>query len=172
MLEMSKQDAMDLARLYGATIWDGRFHLAKFWADDDLARARPYEVIETEPNLLLTAGATALWNRLTNQGAVTAFDATNARLCVGTGTAAVAVGQTDLQGGTKTRKVVDAVPTVSGNQITAVSTFTITDANHAWEEAGLANAASGAILLNRVVQSFGTKTGSLQWVLTAILTLS
>jgi hypothetical protein len=147
----------------------GRFVVAKFWADDDLARATPYEVLEGD-NLLLTAGATALWNRFTNQGAVTAFDATNGRMCVGSGTAAVSAGQTDLQGASKTRKVFDAVPTVSTNTLTAVTTFTTADANHAWEEAGIANAASGAVLFNRVVQSFGTKSAAVQWVLTGVLT--
>ena len=67
--------------------WHGRFTVAKFWADDDLTRATPYEVLEGD-NLLLTAGASALWNRLAGLGAVTAFDASNGRLCVGNGTAA------------------------------------------------------------------------------------
>ena len=125
----------------------------------------------SDPNLLLTSGANALWERLIGTG-VTTFSNTNARLAVGNGTAPVNAAQTDLQGATKTRKLVDAAATVSGNQITFVSTFTTSDANHAWEEAGVANAGSGGVLLNRVVQSFGTKTGSLQWVLTAILTLS
>lgn len=151
--------------------WHGRFVVAKFWADDDLTRATPYEVLEGD-NLLLTSGATALWNRLAGLGAVTAFDATNGRLCVGSGTTPATAGQTDLQGASKTRKVFDAAPTVSTNTFTAVTTFTTADANHAWEEAGVANAASGGVMLNRVVQSFGTKTSSVQWVLTASLSAS
>jgi hypothetical protein len=151
--------------------WHGRFIVAKYWADDDLTRARPFEVLEGD-NLLLTAGATALWNRLAGLGAVTAFDATNGRLCVGSGTTAASVGQTDLQGVSKTRKVFDAAPTISTNSFTAVTTFTTTDANHAWEEAGIANAASGGVLLNRVVQSFGVKTSSNQFVLTGVLSAS
>jgi len=151
--------------------WRGRFTVAKYWADDDLRRATPYEVIEAE-NLLLTAGATAMWNRLAGLGAVNAFDATNGRLCVGSGTAAATIGQTDLQGASKTRKLFDASPTISTNSFSAVTTFTTADANHAWEEAGIANSASGATLLNRVVQTFGVKTSSVQWVLTGTLTLS
>jgi hypothetical protein len=149
--------------------WHGRFVVRKYWADDDLERATPYETLEGD-NLLLTAGATALWNRLAGLGAVTAFDATNGRLCVGNGTTAAAIGQTDLQGASKTRKVFDAAPTISTNTFTCVTTFTTADANHSWEEAGIANSASGATLLNRVVQSFGTKTSSVQWVLTGVLT--
>lgn len=154
-----------------AVRWRGQFTVRKFWADDDPTRATPYEVLEGE-NLLLTAGATALWNRLAGLGAVTAFDGTNGRLCVGSGTTAVAAGQTDLQGASKTRKVFDAAPTISTNSFTAVTTFTTADANHAWEEAGIANAASGGVLLNRVVNSFGVKTSSVQWVLTASLSAS
>lgn len=149
--------------------WRGLFVVRKYWADDDLKRATPYEVLVAE-NLLLTAGATAVFNRLAGLGAVTAFDATNGRMCVGNGTTAAAVGQTDLQGASKTRKVFDAAPTISTNTFTCVTTFTTTDANHAWEEAGIANSSSGATLLNRVVQSFGTKTSSVQWVLTGVLT--
>lgn len=151
--------------------WRGLFVVRKYWADDDLTRATPYEVVEGE-NLLLTAGATALWNRLAGLGSVTAFDGTNGRLCVGSGTAAAAIGQTDLQGASKTRKVFDAAPTISTNTFTCVTTFTTSDANHAWEEAGIANASSGAVLLNRVTQSFGTKTSSVQWVLTGVLSAS
>ena len=157
--------------LCDAVHWRGRFTVAKYWADDDLLRASPYEVLEGD-NLLLTAGANALFNRLTNQGAVTAFDATNGYLCVGSSSTAAAAGQTDLQGASKTRKVFDAAATVSSGSLTAVSTFTTSDANHAWNEAGIANASTGGILLNRVVQAFGTKTSSVQWVLTATLSAS
>jgi len=150
-------------------VWRGRFTVAKYWADDDLLRATPYEVLEGD-NLLLTAGANALFNRLAGLGAVTAFDATNGRLCVGNGTTAAAASQTDLQGATKTRKTFDAAPTVSAGSFTAVTTFTTADANHVWAEAGIANAATGGVLLNRTVQAFGTKSSSLQWVLTATLT--
>lgn len=151
--------------------WHGRFVVAKYYADDDLRRATPYEVLEGD-NLLLTAGASALFNRLAGLGAVTAFDGTNGRLCVGDSSTAAAIGQTDLQGSNKTRKVFDAAPTISSGSFTAVTTFLTSEANHAWNEAGVANAASGGVLLNRVTQAFGTKTSSVQWVLTATLSAS
>jgi hypothetical protein len=153
--------------------WVGRFTVTKFEAEAHTRGGSPYEVVESHPNLLLTAGATAIFNRLAGLGAVTAFDATNGRLCVGDSATAVAVGQTDLQASTnKLRKVFDAVPTISTNSYTAVTTFGTSDANFAWNEAGVANAASGAVLLNRVVQSFGTKTSLLTWVLTFSAALS
>lgn len=135
-------------------------------------RATPYEEpITSGCNLLLTSGANAYHNRLIGT-TVTAFDASGARIAVGNGTTAVAAAQTDLQGGTKTRKIVDGAPTVSGNTISFVATFLSADANHAWEEAGIANASSAGVMLNRVVQSFGTKSSGLQWVITGSISLS
>lgn len=159
--------------------WHGHALLRKYYADDDLTRpdgpygrtiATPYEVVEAE-NLLLTVGATLVFQRLAGISA-TAIDATNGRMCVGDGTAAVSAGQTDLQGTNKLRKVFDAVPVVSSNTLQAVTTFLTTEANFAWQEAGLANSASGATLVNRFLQSFGTKTSALQWILTVTVTLT
>ena len=144
----------------------GLWAVRKFWADDDVRRATPYEVVEAE-NALLTAGAATLWEKLTGAGSAAVFSSANARLCVGDSSAAVAAGQTDLQASTnKLRTLVDAAPVITGANVSFVATFTTAEANFAWNEAGCANAASGGILLNRVVQSFGTKTSSVQWVLT------
>lgn len=151
-------------------LWRGHYKVEKFWADDDLTRATPYETLEAE-NLLLTAGATLVLNRLAGITA-TAIDATNGRICVGDGTASVTAGQTDLQGSNKYRQVFDAVPTVSTNTLQAVATVTTANANFHWQEFGLANSASGATLVTRAIQDFGTKTSSLQWILTVTITLS
>ena len=159
--------------LYDSVREEGFFTVQKYAVEELLADslATPYETIESGCNLMLTAGANAYHQRLigVDGAAVTTFASTNARLAVGDGTAAVAASQTDLQGATKTRKLVDGVATISTNQISFVSTFTTTDANHAWNEAGIANAGSGGVMLNRVVQPFGTKTSGLQWVLTGTL---
>lgn len=148
----------------------GLFVVTKYEAEAHARGGSPYEVVEGR-NLLLTAGATILLTRLASDAPVK-FDATNGRLCVGNGTTAVAAGQTDLQGASKLRKAFDAAPTISSNSYVAVATFGTGDANFAWEEAGVANSSSGATLLNRVVQNFGTKTSSLTWVLTCSLSIS
>lgn len=153
---------------------EGWFTVRKYACDELAAdpRATPYEEpITSGCNLLLTSGANTYHQRLVDTS-VTAFDGTNARIAVGNGTAAVTAGQTDLQGATKTRKLVDGTPTVSGNQISCVATFLTGEGNHAWDEAGIANAGSGGILLNRVVQSYGTKSSGLQWVITGTISLS
>jgi hypothetical protein len=150
--------------------WHGHAKVEKFYADDDLTRATPYEVVEAE-NLLLTAGATLVLNRLAGIAA-TAIDASNGRMCVGDGVTAVSASQTDLQGTNKFRKLFDAVPTVSGNQLQCVTTFLTSEANFTWNEMGLANSASGATLVSRFLQAMGAKTSSLQWILTVTITIS
>jgi hypothetical protein len=169
--------------------WHGHARVEKFYADDDVApvyvdpdgrdlrnapvwqrRATPYDVVEGE-NLILTAGATLVLNRLAGLSA-TALDGTNGRIAVGDGGAAVTAGQTDLQGTNKYRQVLDSVPTVSGNQLQAVATVAAGSATFTWNEAGLANAASGATLVNRFLQSFGAKGAGVQWILTITCTIS
>lgn len=152
-----------------APIWhgpDGDLRLNPVWR----RRATPYEVVEAE-NLVLTAGATLILNRLAGISS-TAIDATNGRMCVGDGTTAVSAGQTDLQGSNKYRQVFDALPTVSGNQLQAVATVIAGNATFTWNEAGLANSASGATLVDRFLQSFGAKGAGTQWIITVTLTLS
>ena len=140
--------------------------------------ARPYEVIEDEGNLLLYGGASALWHRLTGGTTVTAFDASNAHLGVGDGTTAEAPTQTDLQGTIKVRKPMDATypqhsdgTTAGAASVTFRSTFGTSDANFAWREWGLFNAATGGRMLNRRVEDLGTKSSAASWVLTVTLSL-
>ena len=101
--------ALDFARV-GAALRHGdavrwRYHLRleKRWGDwalDDIRSGKapaPHEVIEREHNLLMTAGATALWNGLVTAGLATPFTSTNAQLAVGDSNTAASAGQTDLQ---------------------------------------------------------------------------
>jgi hypothetical protein len=152
-------------------VWEARATVQKFHAGDGLVEPEPFEVIESDPNLLLTAGAVLFWQRLTNAGG-TGLDAATAYVCVGDGNTAPAVGQTDLTGANKMRKLVSAAPTRTGAQAQFVATFAQADANFAWAEAGLANAATGGVLLNRFLQAFGTKTSAAQWTMTITCTLA
>lgn len=133
----------------------------------------PYETIEREGNLLVTAGATAMWQGLTG-ALVTAFDNSNAYLGVGDSTTAAAIGQTDLQAVTnKSRKAMEATyPTISSADITFKSVWNTASGNYAWEEWGTFNASSGGTMLNRKVTSFGTKTVSDTWSLTVTISLA
>lgn len=141
----------------------------------------PYEEIVVDGNLLTIGGASALWERLMGASGVAAFDNPNSNLGVGDSNAAAADTQTDLQAGAnKLRKVMDATypqhtdstGTAGSKTITYRATFLAGDANFAWQEWGLFNAAVGGRMLNRRVESLGTKTSSATWQLTITITLA
>lgn len=148
---------------------------------------KPVEVIDREGNLLVIGGASALWQRLIGTG-VTAFDNSNAYLSVGDSTTAAADTQTELQAGTnRVRKAMDSTypqhtdstSSSGAKSITFRSTYGTTDANFAWQEWGIFNSAgtggpptTGGRMLNRKVESLGTKTSSATWVLTVTISLA
>lgn len=106
--------------------------------------------------------------------AVTAFNNANSYIGVGDSTTAFAASQTDLVAATnKTRKAMDATyPSGGSNVITFRSTFGTSDANYAWQEWGVFNASSGGTMLNRKVESLGTKTSAQTWQFTVTLTFT
>ncbi len=104
---------------------------------------------------------------------VTAFNAANAYIGVGNGTAAFSAAQTDLQGASKLRKAMEAgYPQRAGNVLTYRAVFGTSEANFAWEEWGLFNAASSGTMLNRKVEALGTKTSAQSWQITTTLTVN
>ena len=140
----------------------------------------PDEVIESEDNLLLIGGASALLERLIGTG-ITAFDNANAYLGVGDSTTAAADTQTDLQASTnKLRKAMDSgypshtdsTSSSGAKTITFRATFGTSDANFPWQEWIIANASSAGRALNRKVESLGTKTSAQSWQLTVTLSLA
>jgi hypothetical protein len=100
----------------------------------------------------------------------TFFTNANSRLGIGDSTTAFAVGQTDLQATTnKLRKVMDSTyPQRTNNELTFKSTFTTNEANYAWQEWAVFNAASSGVMLNRKVTNLGTKASGV-WSLTVTL---
>lgn len=106
--------------------------------------------------------------------AVTAFNNANAHIGVGDSATAFAAGQTDLQASTnKLRKAMDATyPSGATNVITFRSTFGTSEANFAWQEWGVFNASSAGTMLNRKVESLGTKTSAQSWQFTVTLTFT
>ncbi|HEY5447033.1 MAG TPA: hypothetical protein VIJ87_21720 [Pyrinomonadaceae bacterium] len=103
---------------------------------------------------------------------VTFFNNANAFIGVGDSTTAFSAAHTDLQAATnKLRKAMDATfPSGGSNVITFRSTFATTDANFAWQEWGVFNASSAGTMLNRKVESLGTKTSAQTWQFTVTLT--
>lgn len=105
--------------------------------------------------------------------AVTPFNNANARLGVGDSPTAFDKAQTDLLGTNKLRKGMESgYPTRNANVLTFRSLFGTGDANFAWNEWGVFNAASGGIMLNRLVESLGTKTSAQSWQLTVDITVN
>lgn len=104
----------------------------------------------------------------------TDFTNANATIGVGDSTTAFAVTQTDLQAATnKLRKAMDATyPTRATNVLTFRSTFTTAEANFAWQEWAVFNAASAGTMLNRKVESLGTKASTQSWQITVTNTVT
>ena len=104
----------------------------------------------------------------------TDFNNANATIGVGDSTTAFAVTQTDLQAATnKLRKAMDATyPTRSGNVLTFRSTFATTEANFAWAEWAVFNAATAGTMLNRKVEALGTKASTQSWQITVTNTVT
>lgn len=120
---------------------------------------------------LTAAGINFLAQATIGQG--TMFNSANARIGVGNGTAAFATSQTDLQGSSKLRKTMDSgYPMVDGQTVTFKSTFAQSEANFAWNEWGVFNAATGGVMLNRVLESNGTKQSNQTWVLEVAITFA
>jgi len=120
---------------------------------------------------LTNAGINFLAQAAVGQGAF--FNSTNARLGVGDGTTAFAASQTDLVGTNKYRKAMDTgYPVLAAPSITFRTTFNPSEANFAWSEWGIFNAASGGVMLNRVVESNGTKQSNQTWVLEVKITFA
>ncbi len=168
-----KQWAVDAARDVDVAVWEARATVLKFDGDDAFVPgATPVEVVESGPNMLLTAGVNQLWQIVTGQGGVL-FSAANAYVAVGDSTSTATASQTDLQASTnKLRKQVSAAPTISNNVVTFSASYGTSDANFAWNEFGVANASSGGTLLNRFVSGLGTKSNSASWTINIAVTIS
>jgi len=103
-------------------------------------------------------------------------DFTNAATYIGVGdsTTAFAAAQTDLQAATnKFRQgMVATNPSRVDNVITLNALFATGDANFAWEEWGIFNAAAAGTMLQRKVEALGTKTSAQSWALTLTITVT
>lgn len=119
---------------------------------------------------LTTAGRNAIAGLIMGTG--TNFANANAYLGVGDSSTAFDVGQTDLQAaGNKFRRPMEATwPQLATNVLEFKSAFATGEANFAWNEVGVFNAAAAGTMLCRVVQSLGTKVSG-TWTLTHSVTV-
>jgi len=121
-------------------------------------------VTEAGRNFLAASAVTA---------AATPFSNANTAIAIGTGTTAFASSQTTLVTESARVQCDSTYPSVATNVITAKSTFGTAVGNVAWQEWGLFNnITSGGTMLNRKVQSLGTKEAGQTWEFTVTLTLT
>ena len=122
--------------------------------------------------MALTAeGIKFISQAITGQG--TPFNSANARLAVGDGNGAFSSAQVDLQGTNKLRKAMDTgFPVVEAPTVTFKTTFEPDEANFSWNEWGIFNAENNGVMLNRVVESNGTKQPNQTWVLEVAITFT
>lgn len=102
----------------------------------------------------------------------TAYNNASSHIGVGNGANAFLADDTDLKGTSKLRKPMEATyPQRVGPALSFRSLFGIGDANFNWEEWGVFNAATAGEMLNRKVESLGSKTSVQSWQLTVTVTL-
>ncbi len=180
----------DAGTLRDAANWNIHWRLEKFHdaADGDATVGRtPDEVIEHAGNLLVYGGSSCIWQALIGNGTGTAgqsltfFNNANAAIGVGDSATSAAATQTDLQASTnKVRSGMKvSYPTHTDGVTSGAATITFQAdfgsgvANYAWNEVGIFNSSSSGTgrMLNRLVQSFGTKSGG-TWTMSVSITLS
>jgi hypothetical protein len=132
--------------------------------------------IETiQNNLALNEGLQELIDIVCGLGTPTKWDNAHAYLGVGDSDTAEAAAQTGLQAATnKTFKSMDTgYPVRSDQSVEWRATFSSSDANYAWEEYTVVNAATDdGKNLNRKVASKGTKTSGETWTLSLSITFA
>lgn len=124
---------------------------------------------------LTTAFRDYMADAVSGIGSPTLYDNANAYIGVGNGNAAFSAAQTDLQGASKQRNAMEAsFPDQSqgANVLRFKSSFGTSEANFAWEEWGVFNAAAGGTMMNRKVESLGTKSSSQTWEFTVDIQLN
>lgn len=146
------------------------------------AGAKPYEVIIKRKNIFLREGIQLLLQLAIGTTGLTPWNAANAHIGVGDGTAPASRDQTGLQGTNKYYKgmdsgypIVEEDTSVSPSTYRAVfqSTFGSGEANFSWNELTVANGNSDtSINWNRLVGTFGTKPSGTTWSVRLLLSIT
>lgn len=161
-----------LLSIHECARWQPKWRIEKY--SGEISPENLYETAEFEGNLLLNEGITQLLNLLIG-AAVTNYNNANARIGVGDSATAAAPTQTGLVAATnRFWRMMDATfPQVSGQTVNFRSTFGSAEANFAWNEFTIVNAAddTGQNLCRRV-QNMGVKASGTTWVVTVSITIS
>jgi len=152
---------------------------------ESLALIEPDDVVDVIGNAVLDAGKQRLGDLITGTGSPVAFSATRGVTGVGNGTTGNTSGMTALQGASQFYKGLDGAPSSLTGVISASATFTAAEGNFAWEEwcwaiataapvasSSFSTATTSGVIINRKVQSLGTKANGAVWTLAAQVSLS
>ena len=124
-------------------------------------------------NCLVNEGINDMWKLICGTGG-TQFSNALANLIVGTGSGAAQATDTESTFTAGVKKGMESgFPTYGTSQkATWKSSYGSADANQAWGEFGVLNAASSGELMNRKVSAQGTKASGQTWELSLEITLS
>lgn len=101
---------------------------------------------------------------------VTPFDNANAHIGVGDSSNAFNGSHTDLQGTSVRKPMRPGYPQRNSNVLTFEARFEEEVANFTWQEMAVFNADVGGLMLNRIVENLGEKSGEI-WDLEITTTL-
>lgn len=121
---------------------------------------------------LTNAGRDFIAGTIIDDGTPTYFNNANSHIAVGSGTTAFAPADAALETELDRQPMEATYPLITGNILTFRSVFATTEANGAWEEWGVFNAAAAGLMLNRKVESLGTKTSAQTWQITVDITVN
>jgi hypothetical protein len=157
-------------KIFEKAVW----RITKYASEADKAAGKVLERVRIDGNALVNEGINELLTILGSAASGTKFDNTNAYLIVGTGSGAADPADTEATFTAGVKKAMEGgYPTYGTDQkITFKSSYGASDANQAWGEFGVLNAASSGKLLNRKVSDQGTKTSGQVWELELEITLS
>lgn len=159
-----------IEKAFGKTIWQ----ITKYASEEDQKGGKFYEEVRFAENILVNQGINALFTLLCSGASGTRFSEANANLIVGIGTATASV--TDVEGtfnGGVKKAMESGYPTYGTNQkATWKASYGTNQANIAWQEFGVLDAAANGRLLNRKVSNQGTKIEGQVWDLSLEITLS
>jgi hypothetical protein len=133
---------------------------------------RPWETVVGDYNAMVNAGIDIALDLIIAAGSPTNYATATARLGVGSSTLAANATYTDLQTPiARAAMQSGSYPARSTHTVTFKSDFAGSTGDGAWQEWGVFNAASGATMLTRKVESLGTKSGG-TWTLTTTMTFA
>jgi hypothetical protein len=153
-------------------------YVARHGAEEGLRRfyaeQQPREEVITEGNVLTQTGIEAIWTLLSG-GEATDYGNANARLGVGNSSTGAQATDTDLLGGSTAWQAMEAGYPVVGaradRKISFRSIFGPSAANFPWNEWAVDNGAVAHQILNRRVESLGTKSSG-SWQFTIEISLA